>query len=54
MPASGAIISEGTFSKVISGLDETVGVVLEYLKDAEVMDSITINIINSLSTICLT
>ncbi|XP_021770366.1 neurochondrin-like isoform X1 [Chenopodium quinoa] len=30
-----SIISEGTFTKVISGLNETVEVVLEYLKDAK-------------------
>ena len=28
---------ENTLSKVISGLNETVGVVLEYLQDAKVM-----------------
>ncbi|GAB4855149.1 hypothetical protein Ancab_023780 [Ancistrocladus abbreviatus] len=31
----GSIISESTFTKVISGLNETIGVVLEYLKDAK-------------------
>ncbi|XP_057550042.1 uncharacterized protein LOC130828206 isoform X1 [Amaranthus tricolor] len=31
----GGIISESTFTKVISGLNETVEVVLEYLKDAK-------------------
>ncbi|KAK3003109.1 hypothetical protein RJ639_019791, partial [Escallonia herrerae] len=30
------IISERTFTKIISGLDETIGVVLEYLQDAKV------------------
>ena len=30
-------IDEKTLSKVISGLNETVGVVLEYLQDAKVM-----------------
>uniref|UniRef100_A0A5B7BRT3 Neurochondrin n=1 Tax=Davidia involucrata TaxID=16924 RepID=A0A5B7BRT3_DAVIN len=31
----GSIISETTFTKVISGLNETIGVVLEYLQDAK-------------------
>lgn len=32
---SDAVISESTFTKILSGLDETVGVVLEYLEDAK-------------------
>ncbi|XAR71016.1 hypothetical protein NMG60_11028091 [Bertholletia excelsa] len=31
----GGIIDEGTFPKVISGLNETIGVVLDYLQDAK-------------------
>ncbi|XP_052210209.1 uncharacterized protein LOC127813325 isoform X2 [Diospyros lotus] len=31
----GTVISESTFTKVISGLNETIGVVLEYLQDAK-------------------
>lgn len=31
----GSVISESTFMKVISGLNETIGVVLEYLQDAK-------------------
>lgn len=31
----GSVINEGTFTKIISGLNETVEVVLEYLKDAK-------------------
>ncbi|XP_055820220.1 uncharacterized protein LOC129889101 isoform X2 [Solanum dulcamara] len=30
-----AVISESTFSKIISGLNETIGVVLDYLRDAK-------------------
>lgn len=33
----GNFIDDGTSTKVINGLNETVGVVLEYLKDAKVM-----------------
>lgn len=33
---SGDIIDESTFMKVIKGLNETIGVVLEYLQDAKV------------------
>ena len=33
---TGNIISESTFSKIISGLNETIGLVLEYLQDAKV------------------
>ncbi|KAM7492915.1 hypothetical protein LguiB_027524 [Lonicera macranthoides] len=32
---TGSIISESTFSKIISGLNETIGLVLEYLQDAK-------------------
>ncbi|XP_059658206.1 uncharacterized protein LOC132304506 [Cornus florida] len=31
----GSVISDSTFTKVISGLNETIGVVLEYLQDAK-------------------
>lgn len=34
---SNSIISETTFMKIISGLNETVGVVLDYLQDAKVL-----------------
>ena len=37
LASAGGIISESTFTKVISGLNETVEVVLEYLKDAKVL-----------------
>lgn len=34
---TGGFINENTFIKVINGLNETIGVVLEYLQDAKVM-----------------
>lgn len=33
---TGDLIQENTFTKVIHGLNETIGVVLEYLQDAKV------------------
>lgn len=33
---TGGVISESTFTKIISGLNETTGVILEYLQDAKV------------------
>ncbi|KZV57873.1 neurochondrin-like [Dorcoceras hygrometricum] len=32
---SNSVITEGTFSKILGGLDETIGVVLDYLQDAK-------------------
>lgn len=37
---TGSSISESTFIKVISGIDETIGVVLEYIQDAKVINCI--------------
>lgn len=34
---TGNIISDALFSKIITGLNETVGVILEYLRDAKVL-----------------
>lgn len=38
-----SIISESTFSKIIFGLNKTTDVVLDYLKDAKVIASISIS-----------
>lgn len=35
---TGSVISESTLTKIISGLNETTGVILEYLQDAKVKE----------------
>lgn len=42
---AGELIGESTFMKVLNGLNETINVVLEYLKDAKVIISIPLTII---------